>query len=62
MGRFWANSLRGPYPVRQAEIELFQAGKFPLDRLVTPFRFAGVNVAMDASAACTVLKPVLRFN
>jgi aryl-alcohol dehydrogenase len=42
-------------------IDLYQAGKFPLDRLVTPFSFTDVNVAMDASAACTVLKPVLRF-
>jgi aryl-alcohol dehydrogenase len=43
-------------------VELFQFGKFALDRLVTPFRFVDVNAAMDASAACTVLKPVLRFN
>jgi Zn-dependent alcohol dehydrogenase len=43
-------------------IELYQAGKFPLDRLITPFDFTDVNAAMDASAACAVLKPVLRFN
>jgi aryl-alcohol dehydrogenase len=43
-------------------IELYQAGKFPVDRLITPFGFTDVNAAMDASAACAVLKPVLRFN
>ncbi|SHM10659.1 NAD(P)-dependent alcohol dehydrogenase [Bradyrhizobium lablabi] len=43
-------------------IELYQAGNFPLDRLITPFGFADVNAAMDASAACAVLKPVLWFN
>jgi aryl-alcohol dehydrogenase len=31
-------------------IELYQAGKFPLDRLITPFDFTDVNAAMDASA------------
>jgi aryl-alcohol dehydrogenase len=43
-------------------IELYQAGKLPMDRLITPFNFVDVNAAMDASAACAVLKPVLRFN
>jgi aryl-alcohol dehydrogenase len=43
-------------------IELFRAGQFPLDRLITPFPFEEVNAAMDASAACAVLKPVLRFD
>jgi aryl-alcohol dehydrogenase len=43
-------------------IELYQAGKFPLDSLITPFGFTDVNAAMDASAACAVLKPVLRFS
>jgi aryl-alcohol dehydrogenase len=43
-------------------IELYQAGKFPLDRLITPFDFTDVNAAMDASAACAVLKPVLGFS
>jgi aryl-alcohol dehydrogenase len=43
-------------------IELYQAGRLPLDRLVTPFRFADINAAMEASATCSALKPVLRFD
>jgi aryl-alcohol dehydrogenase len=43
-------------------IYLYRTGRLPLDKLITPFSFADVNVAMEASAKCTALKPVLRFN
>ena len=43
-------------------IEFYQVGKFPLCKLITPFHFAEVNSAMDASATCPVPKPVLRFS
>jgi aryl-alcohol dehydrogenase len=43
-------------------IELYRTGRFPLDKLITPFPFADINAAMEASARCSALKPVLRFN
>ncbi|MDF3305919.1 NAD(P)-dependent alcohol dehydrogenase [Rhodococcus sp. T2V] len=40
-------------------VELYKAGKFPLDKLVTTFPFAKINDAIDAQHRGEVLKPVL---
>ena len=42
-------------------IDLFMGGRFPLDRLITPYRFADINqAAADATSGATV-KPVLHL-
>jgi aryl-alcohol dehydrogenase len=40
-------------------VDLYKAGKFPLDKLVTTFPFAKINDAIDAQHRGEVLKPVL---
>lgn len=40
-------------------IELYLAGKFPVDKLVTTFPFAKINDAVDAQHRGEVVKPVL---
>lgn len=42
-------------------VSLFERGLLPVDRLVTHFPFAAINEAMDASALCKAVKPVLLF-
>jgi aryl-alcohol dehydrogenase len=42
-------------------VDLFMAGRFPLDRLVTTYDFAAINqAAADATLGATI-KPVLRL-
>jgi aryl-alcohol dehydrogenase len=41
-------------------IELWQAGRFPFDRLIEEFPLADIQAAEDASLAGRVVKPVLR--
>ncbi len=41
-------------------IELWQAGRFPFDRLIEEFPLAGINEAEEASLSGRVIKPVLR--
>lgn len=40
-------------------VQLHAAGRFPFDRLVTPFDFTDINVAATAAAEGRVVKPVL---
>ncbi|MBP2209992.1 aryl-alcohol dehydrogenase [Rhodococcus ruber] len=40
-------------------VELYKAGRFPLDKLVTTFPFAKINDAIEAQHRGEVLKPVL---
>ena len=40
-------------------IELYRAGKLPLERLVREYAFADINVAFAEAAAGSVIKPVL---
>ena len=40
-------------------VELWQAGKFPFDRLIETFPLAQINEAEQASLSGRVLKPVL---
>ncbi|MFG3662336.1 NAD(P)-dependent alcohol dehydrogenase [Streptomyces sp. NPDC047706] len=42
-------------------VELFQAGRFPVDRLVRFYDFEDINAAFDDAARGEVVKPVLRF-
>lgn len=42
-------------------IELYQAGRFPMDRLVTYYDFEDINTAIDDSAAGRCVKPILRM-
>jgi aryl-alcohol dehydrogenase len=44
-----------------ALITLNQQGRFPYDRLITPFPLEAVNDALEASRAGDVVKPVLRM-
>ena len=44
-----------------ALIELNRQGRFPYDRLITPFPLDQVNEALEASHAGDVIKPVLRM-
>jgi aryl-alcohol dehydrogenase len=44
-----------------ALIELNKQGRFPYDKLITPFPLASVNEALEASRAGEVIKPVLRM-
>ncbi|MFC8178756.1 NAD(P)-dependent alcohol dehydrogenase [Rhodococcus sp. NPDC057297] len=43
-------------------VELYKAGKFPVDKLVTTFPFDKINDAVDAQHRGEVLKPVLLQN
>ena len=40
-------------------VDLYTAGQFPIDRLVTPYAFADINRAVTDQAAGKVIKPVL---
>jgi aryl-alcohol dehydrogenase len=42
-------------------VALYQAGRFPLDRLATFFEFADINDAFDAAERGDVVKPILRI-
>jgi aryl-alcohol dehydrogenase len=42
-------------------IDLYSSGLFPIERLITQFPFSEVNAALNASASCKTLKPVLIF-
>jgi aryl-alcohol dehydrogenase len=42
-------------------IALWQAGRFPFDRLVTSYPFDQINQAVEDSLSGQVIKPVLRF-
>jgi len=42
-------------------IELYRAGKFPFDRLVSFYEFRDINQAMDAMRRGETVKPVLRI-
>ncbi|MFZ3451974.1 NAD(P)-dependent alcohol dehydrogenase [Arthrobacter sp. 7Tela_A1] len=44
-----------------ALVDLVQQGRFPLQKLVTPYRFREINDAAAAAKAGEVLKPVLHF-
>ncbi|MFD9720167.1 NAD(P)-dependent alcohol dehydrogenase [Streptomyces sp. NPDC059076] len=41
-------------------IDLYKAGRFPFDRLVTPYAFDQINEAVADTRAGAVIKPVLR--
>ena len=41
--------------------DLWRAGRFPIDRLVTFYDFDDINQAFDDAAAGRVVKAVLRF-
>jgi aryl-alcohol dehydrogenase len=41
-------------------IELWQAGRFPFDRLIEEFPLAEIDAAEEASLSGRVIKPVLR--
>ncbi len=43
-------------------IELYQAGKFPIEKLITTFPFAQINEASAAANAGEAIKPVLVFD
>ena len=43
-------------------IELYRAGKFPFDRLITTFPLERINEAIDASISGDVVKPVVVFD
>lgn len=42
-------------------VGLFMKGRFPIDRLVTFYPFAEINVAIDDHLSGRVVKPILRF-
>jgi len=42
-------------------IRLYQAGLFPLDELVTTYKFEDINTAISHSEQGTVIKPVITF-
>ncbi|HTH04981.1 MAG TPA: hypothetical protein VL916_03885 [Ilumatobacteraceae bacterium] len=42
-------------------VELHAQGRFPFDKLVTPFRFDEIQQAVDASEQGRVVKAVLRM-
>ncbi|MFJ7419087.1 NAD(P)-dependent alcohol dehydrogenase [Streptomyces uncialis] len=42
-------------------IELYQAGRFPFDRLITPYGFDEINEAVEDTRTGAVIKPVLRI-
>ncbi|MBF6209152.1 NAD(P)-dependent alcohol dehydrogenase [Streptomyces gardneri] len=42
-------------------VEWHRAGRFPIERIVTPFPFAEINTAVAAMAAGGAIKPVLTF-
>jgi aryl-alcohol dehydrogenase len=43
-------------------VELWRQGQFPIDRLVTTFRFAEINDAVAAMESGQVIKPVILFD
>lgn len=43
-------------------LELYRAGRFPFDRLITEFPFERINEAAAASLAGDAIKPVLVFD
>lgn len=43
-------------------IELYRAGRFPFDQLITTFPFERINEAIDASISGDVVKPVVVFD
>lgn len=43
-------------------VDLHAQGRFPFDRLVTPFRFDEIQKAVDASEGGRVVKAVLRMS
>jgi aryl-alcohol dehydrogenase len=45
-----------------ALIALNKQGRFPYDKLITPFPLSAVNEALEASKAGEVVKPVLRMS
>jgi aryl-alcohol dehydrogenase len=42
-------------------VDLFMAGRFPLDRLITEYRFADINRAAEDATSGDTIKPVLRL-
>ena len=42
-------------------IELWQQGRFPVDRLTKSYAFGDINTAFDDSLSGAVIKPVLMF-
>ena len=42
-------------------IELYRQGRFPFDRLITPYEFKDINEAIEDSKSGKVVKPVLKF-
>jgi len=42
-------------------VDLFVAGRFPIDRLVTFYDFASINQAAADAISGTTIKPVLRM-
>jgi len=42
-------------------VDLFQKGRFPIDRLVTFYSFADINRAVEDTLSGRVVKPILRF-
>ncbi|OPX10276.1 NAD(P)-dependent alcohol dehydrogenase [Mycobacterium sp. AT1] len=43
-------------------VDLYRAGKFPFDRLISTFPFEGINEAIAASTGGDVVKPVVVFD
>lgn len=43
-------------------VELYQQGRFPVDRLVTTFKFDEIQHAAELAERGTVVKPVLLFS
>jgi aryl-alcohol dehydrogenase len=42
-------------------VDLFMAGQFPLDRLITSYDFADINQAAADATSGDAIKPVLRL-
>lgn len=42
-------------------IALWQAGRFPYDRLIRPYPFEAINAAIADSRSGATIKPVLRM-
>jgi aryl-alcohol dehydrogenase len=42
-------------------IRLYEAGRFPLDRLISEYSFRQINEALASSSRCEVIKAVLRL-
>jgi aryl-alcohol dehydrogenase len=52
----------GPHVFIPQLAELWRQGRFPIDRLVSTFRFDEINVAVTAMEAGDVIKPVVLFH